>query len=282
MLLLVLDGMSVAVACELAESVSSLGWSEIEHEGDGRAVVLAGLPTVTEVSRTSLLSGRRQRGGQREERAGLAELAGAPTRLFHLGDLAGGAGAYLPPDVREAVLDAGRPLVAAVLNAVDDSLSGGDPARTRWTVDAVRHLRPLLEQAAVAGRAVVLVSDHGHVVDRPDSGVLRSNAGGGARWRPADGAAGEDEVLLAGSRVLLGDGRVVAAVDETLRYRARHEGYHGGASLGEMTIPLLVFTRHGSAPMDGWRRSPDHEPGWWGSPSGPVVVAQDASVDTLF
>jgi hypothetical protein len=181
-LLLVLDGMSAAVASELVESVAATGWTEQLPEGaDQRRVLLAGLPSVTEVSRTSLLSGRLQQGGQATERKGLVAVAGHRSVLFHLADLAGTAGSDLPLDVREAVLDVERPLVAAVLNAVDDSLSSGDPGRTRWTVDAVRHLRPLLERAAVAGRVLVLVSDHGHVVDKPDTGVLGAATGGGAR-----------------------------------------------------------------------------------------------------
>ena len=261
-LLLVLDGMSAAVACELAEHMTAAGWDEVTRDGT-RDVLLAGLPSVTEVSRTSLLTGRLQRGGQAEEKRGLPLAAGRGAVLFHLGDLAGVAGSDLPVDVREAVLDAGRPLVAAVLNAVDDSLSGGDPARTRWTVDAVRHLRPLLERAAIAGRTVIMVSDHGHVVDRPDVSGLRSASGGGARWRPAEGDVGEDEVLLAGPRVVLGGGQVVTAIDETLRYRARKEGYHGGAALAELAIPVLVMRRRGLEPPEGWSPAGDHAPAWW-------------------
>lgn len=41
-----------------------------------------------------------------------------------------------PDQVRQAIQDGSRRVVAAVLNAVDDSLSGGDPAPTRWTVGA--------------------------------------------------------------------------------------------------------------------------------------------------
>ena len=267
-LLLVLDGMSAAVACELAEHLAASGWSELVPREDGRrAALMAGLPTVTEVSRTSLLSGRLQRGGQREERAGLRDVAGPRAALFHLGDLAGGAGVDLPQDVRDAVLDVERPVVAAVLNAVDDALGGGDPARTVWTVDAVRHLRPLLERAAVAGRVVVLVSDHGHVVDQPDAGEVRRASGGGARWRPASEPPAVDEVLLEGRRVLLGDGRVVAAVDETLRYTPRAEGYHGGAALAELAIPVLVVVRRGTEPPAGWGVAAAQQPEWWDEPA---------------
>jgi hypothetical protein len=282
-LLLVLDGMSAAVASELAESVLTTGWTEqLPDSLDQRQVLLAGLPSVTEVSRTSLLSGRLQQGGQSAERRGLSEVAGPQSALFHLADLAGSAGTDLPLDVREAVLDLDRPVVATVLNAVDDSLSSGDPGRTRWTVDAVRHLRPLLERAAVAGRIVVLVSDHGHVVDRPDTGTLRSIAGGGARWRPATSEPLADEVLLAGPRVVLGEGRVVAAVDEGLRYRARKEGYHGGCALAEISIPVVVLLRRGASPLTGWRGVGPQAPAWWDPPVPVKAASPDSSEGTLF
>lgn len=245
-------------------------------------MLLAGLPSVTEVSRTSLLTARLQQGGPAAERKGLVEVAGPRAALFHLAELAGSAGSDLPLDVREAVLDVERPLVAAVLNAVDDSLSSGDPGRTRWTLDAVRHLRPLLERAAVAGRVVVLVSDHGHVVDRPDTGVLRAASGGGARWRPATSDAQQDEVLLAGPRVVLGEGRVVAPVDEGLRYRPRKEGYHGGCALAEVAIPVVLLLSRAASPVDGWHGVSAQAPSCWSAPAPVEASAPDESEGTLF
>lgn len=280
-LLLVLDGMSAAVACEVMEDVVTLGWDELVRAGR-RGVLLAGLPSVTAVSRTSLLTGKLQKGGQAEEKRGLPLVTGEGSVVYHLADLAGVAGSDVPLDVRDAVLDPSRPVVAAVLNAVDDSLSGGDPARTRWDVDAVRHLRPLLERAALAGRTVVMVSDHGHVVDKADSGTLRSATGGGARWRPGgNDDVKSDEVLLSGPRVVLGEGKVIAAVDEGLRYRARNEGYHGGAAMAELAIPALVMVRRGSPRPPGWESTGRTSPDWWIGPAVPAV-ADDHERETLF
>lgn len=263
-LLLVLDGLSAAVANEVVESALTLGWVEQQRNGSAaRDVLMAGLPTVTEVSRTSLLSGRLQRGGQREERRGVAEVLGGRAVLFHLRDLQARPGQDLPDDVRDAVQDTSRPVVAAVLNAVDDSLSGGDPARTRWTVSQVRHLAELLGRARAAGRVVVLTSDHGHVVDQGVDGEVRYNhEGGGLRWRPYDGVVGDDEARLVGPRVVLGDGDVVAAVKETLRYKQRHEGYHGGAALAELAIPFVVLARRGDVVV-GHTAVGSVAPRWW-------------------
>jgi hypothetical protein len=70
-----------------------------------------------------------------------------------------------------------------------------------------------------------------------------------SRWRPATGTdladIQRDEVRLTGRRVLLGDGDVISAVSETLWYRPRKEGYHGGAALAEMVIPWIVLARRG-------------------------------------
>lgn len=280
-LLVVLDGMSAAVACELVESVVGRDWVEQQRDPDlGRDVLLAGLPTVTEVSRASLLSGRRTRGGQREERSGLSAALGRETPLFHLGDLVSVPGRDLPLEVHEAVQSGANPVVGVVLNAVDDALSGGDPARTRWTVDAVRHLPALLERARVAGRVVLLTSDHGHVVDRgPDGDVFFQRPGAGARWRPAAEDVRDDEVRLRGSRVQLGDGDVVAAVAETLRYKQRNEGYHGGAALAELAIPFVALARRGWH-VAGWAAVPPSAPAWW---EGPVELdATGRSDGTLF
>lgn len=265
-MLLVLDGMSAAVAAELGESVTALGWVEHGHERVGhRGGLLAAFPTVTRVSRASLLSGRLVEGDQTQEKRGFVETLGSAV-LFHERELEAARGSDVAREVRDAIQDSSIEVVGAVLNAVDDSLSGGDPARTRWTVDAVRHLRPLLEQAAAAGRVVVLTSDHGHVVDQPVEGELRTATGGGSRWRPAPGAdepgIRDDEVRLTGRRVLMGDGDVVAAVSETLRYRPRHEGYHGGAALAEMSIPWMVMARRGSD-VPGHVVIGDQAPTWW-------------------
>lgn len=268
--LVVLDGMSAAVAHDVAESVAAQGWSEVSRSG-ARQGLLAGLPTMTEVSRTSLLSGRRTRGDQRTEKVAFQQLLGERARLFHKGDLVSPAGRDVNVDVREALLDGGVGVVGVVLNSIDDSLSTGAPGSTRWDVDTVTHLRQVLELAGSAGRVVVLTSDHGHVVDRED-GELRNSPGGSGRWRPATEAVKADEVRLSGPRVLLGDGDVVAAVDESLRYARRTAGYHGGAALAEITIPWMTFVRRGST-LEGLTPVDASPPTWWSS--SPMAATDD-------
>ena len=90
-LLLVLDGMSAAVGCQLAaDIIVGKRWVEVGRREDGREPVLATVPSITSISRTSLLSGALRSGGQGEERAGFAAFwHPRATHLFHKGDLRG-------------------------------------------------------------------------------------------------------------------------------------------------------------------------------------------------
>lgn len=275
-LMLVLDGMSTGVATQIMSSVLARpdGWAEVVVRGTNRrACGLAVLPTLTEHSRTSLLTGKLQSGGQSEERAGFAAVAKAAglagSRLFHKAPLdSSRPGFLLHEDVAAAIDDThGLPLVGCVLNTIDDALDRSDPAGISWTDEAVRHLRPLLAAALRSGRAVVLTADHGHVVERR-SGTQRSfDDLSSARSRASGAPAGEDEVLLAGPRVLAHGGKAVLAVDESLRYGPLKAGYHGGGSPAEVVVPLAVVvpegTVSGDKPLEGWELAPPQEPLWW-------------------
>jgi hypothetical protein len=76
----------------LVESLTRDTWRELTLQGGPRVGVLAALPTVTEVSRASLLPGRLTRGGQAVERAGLTAAIGPDTILFHKAALVAGSG----------------------------------------------------------------------------------------------------------------------------------------------------------------------------------------------
>ena len=260
-LLLVLDGMGVAAATELAESIlDSRVWKELTIGGGPRTGALAALPTVTEVSRCSLLSGQISVGGQAEERAGFAKLFPDGV-LLHKGALRAGAGEALDPEVREELENPDRPLVAAVVNTIDDALDRSEPGTAVWDLGAIRAVGHLLAWAH--DRVVVILSDHGHVVDRGTDAEVRASATDQNRWRSADDPPGDGEVLVAGSRVALGGGRVVLPWREHLRYGPRKAGYHGGASPAEAVIPLLVFTAGDENAVPGWSGAPVAAPSWW-------------------
>ena len=246
-LLLVLDGMSAGVGTEVITSVLARagdGWAEALLPGQNRrAAALAVLPTLTEVSRASLLCGELRTGGQDAERRGYDALTRAHrlpgAALFHKKPLdSSRLGFAVADDVAAAIADVtGRPLVTCVLNTIDDALDRSDPGGTDWGTDAVKHLAPLLDRARHAGRIVVLTADHGHIVERRQ-GTQRAYPGiSSGRSRAATEPAGDGEMLVAGPRVLRHDGRAVLAVDEHLRYGPLKAGYHGGGRPGRGRRP---------------------------------------------
>lgn len=277
-LMLVIDGLSVAVAADLAADAARIGWVEYAVPGHSRrAGALAVLPTLTEFSRCSLLSGELRSGAEDAERRGFAELVkkaalGAPDAgdradvpLFHKKELdTAPHGQALAPQIQTAIADTdNRPLVAAVLNTVDDMLHHTDPGGTDWTLQTIRHLRPLLEAARRAGRTVIITSDHGHVIERRDGELRKHEATHGSRARADQGSVGEGEVRVSGPRVLTGEGKAVLAVNERVRYGPLNAGYHGGGSPAEVVVPVMVL--HAGEARDGVALTTmgNVEPAWW-------------------
>ncbi|WP_327408768.1 BREX-2 system phosphatase PglZ [Streptomyces sp. NBC_01281] len=269
-LLIVLDGMSTAIATELGEELRA-SWAEFDPVDEGapcRRAVAAALPTLTSVSRTSLFAGKLMQGSQNDEARLFPTLplwGGAPAAVFHKDDLrADSAGNTFGPALTEALAD-GRTHVAVVLNAIDDRLSKeqklGDGA---WQTEHIPGLPDLLRIAATEGMAVVITSDHGHVVDRHGAKV-DTGAPLSARHRPPGGEMSSAEIALHGSRVVAPEsgGSIVALWDADSRYTARKAGYHGGASLSEFTIPVLAFLRFEASPPPTWRELGDPRPTWW-------------------
>jgi hypothetical protein len=268
--IVVLDGMSVAVGCELAEEVAASGlWMEAGRREDGREPALATVPSITSISRTSLLTGTLRSGAQPEENAGFGAFWGKrKSRLFHKGDLSPAPGCPLSDDVRDAILDPDM-VVGVVLNTIDDTLDKGkNGGIARWAVDDVTYLRVILDQARRAGRPVILTADHGHVLDQDQP--AREPRGDTARFRSGTAVGGE--VTIRGPRVIVGGGEVVAAVDEAIRYAPRRAGYHGGASAAEVVVPVFVLLPSASLLPPGWTAydAAGHAPDWWDPPVATV------------
>ncbi|WP_279329417.1 BREX-2 system phosphatase PglZ [Streptomyces sp. OS603R] len=274
-LLLVLDGMSAAVAAELGEQLRD-HWAEYDplpgaKDTPRRRAMAAALPTVTAVSRTSLFAARLMKGTQADEKRLFPAhrfWGGEDVAVFHKDDLrAGSSGEPFGPDLHDALVG-DRTHVAVVLNTVDDRLASeqklGDGA---WRLSDIGGLRALLRSAADQGRAVIVTSDHGHVVDRRaarvDADDVRS-----ARHRAPGGAVVEQEILLTGPRVLdpEPESRIVALWDADARYTSRKAGYHGGVALAEFAIPVLAFLPFGAKPPSGWRELGSQQPAWWSLP----------------
>jgi hypothetical protein len=270
-LLTVMDGMSLSVFHELTEGFPKLGWLEIgpseEAERGMRRYGVAVLPTVTEVSRASLLSGQIRRGSHEDEvrtfeGSQLLTIKGQAPRLFHKGTLSGDR-LGIEPEV-EAALRGPHRVVGVVLNVVDDWLGKGSEDAARWEVERIKSLVALLDVAAQTGRVVVMTSDHGHVRDHE---TLYVEGAGGTRWRPAGSAPADGEALVRSSRVCLASGEHAAVLPwtESMRYtKARQNGYHGGISPQEVLVPVAVFGHAGSpVPVPGFAEVPPGLPAWW-------------------
>ena len=269
-LVLIVDAMSMAVFRELEDDFTRRGWIElVADSAPASPAVIAALPTVTEVSRASLLCGAVTSGNAAAEKEGFAGHAGlraacaptAPPVLFHKGDLREAGAAGVATGVAAAIEDPGRRVAGVVINAVDDHLAKGDQVRFPWTAAHVRPIEELLDLCRAAGRAVVLLSDHGHVVERDTQ--LREGDGP-ERWRAAAGAPAADEVLLRGPRVVADGRRILAPWSERVRFGMKKNGYHGGAALQEVVLPFGVFAPADAAPhVAGWRETDPEIPSWW-------------------
>ncbi|MFJ8488788.1 BREX-2 system phosphatase PglZ [Streptomyces sp. NPDC094038] len=287
-LLLVLDGMSADVAVQLAGQLDPRAWTEVvprprAGEEPVRQAAVAMLPSVTKISRTSLLCGRPEEGGQDKERAGFTafwkkRLRDRDAQLFHKGGYEGPPGHRLAPELLRAL--ASDDIVAVVVNTIDDLLDDGREgiAQGRWRLDDIAKLPYLLNAARDYGRPVVLVSDHGHVLDRTPRGHQQTVAEDvqGARWRT--GTPAEGEIAVHGPRVRPRGARIVLPWREDIRYKARQAGYHGGASLAEVTVPVITLVPSGDLVPEGWTLLPAEgvAPPWWhGDPD--TTTAQPAA-----
>lgn len=273
-LLLVLDGMSVAAFRQLLDNLVRRDWVELGSRGLGiPKPAIATLPSITEVSRWSLLAGRLDAGRRGIEKAEfrgnqkLAELAGGAVRpqLFVKGDLSTGDQLGLASDVSAAILNSRCRLVGVVVNAMDDLLAASDQVALAWDIDSIKPLRELLHAARESERLVVITSDHGHVLDANSQQVGTSSGESGDRYRAPTASLGDGEVRIAGRRIQQATGQpeVVCLAKKGLRYQTKKRGYHGGACVQEVVVPFTVLRHVACPPPEGWDDLPPFQPSWW-------------------
>jgi hypothetical protein len=298
-LLIVMDGMGYAVFHELIEDITERGWIEIAPEGKGWPVAaIAALPSITEVSRASLLCGKLTKGSSADEAAGfesheaLRNIARAkPPVLFHKNRLTEAGRNELAADLCEELASEKRKIVGVVVNAVDDHLLKGEQLNVSWDLNHIPVLEHLLYAARDAGRAVIITADHGHVLNwgtayrqsAPTSRLSDEKANErsdekGERYRSAEGAPEEDELLISGTRVV--PGKIIAPWSEQVRYAMKKHGYHGGLTPQECVVPCCVLVRYNQKLerlSNDWSERPLHQPAWWSRPEparpGPVLAS---------
>lgn len=273
-LLVVLDGMSTAIYRELQADFAVHGWVEVvENTEVGDACLISALPSITQVSRCSLLSGRLSSGNAQAEKAAFTEhpllKKHASTRfppvLLHKSELQQFGSGALAPKVRGLIAGTEHRVVGVVINAVDDQLSSSSQVSVRWNFRTMPILHQVLEAARDAGRTVMVTSDHGHILDH-DTQFTDSGAGErGERYLTQGRAANTEEVALMGPRVLSEYGKVILPWSEKMRYtKARSHGYHGGGSLQELVIPLGIYVNARDAKgLEDWHEVQRALPSWW-------------------
>lgn len=285
-LVLLLDGMSCAVFREISADVLENDWIEVGFDIKQRYLGLSAIPSVTEVSRTSLFCGSLRRGQASDEIAGFASHPAllkvskqtASPRLFHKASLEDTEDTSLSAEVRKAIADKKLRVVGVVVNAVDDYLDKGDQIDVAWTIQQIRVLAPILAEARSAERIVILLSDHGHICERQTEPRPGED---GVRWRNASAPAGDGELEITSERVKVAeDGKIVVPWTEKIRYGTRKNGYHGGVTPQEMVIPIGLFCGGVRLP-EGFEALPIDLPSWWTEPAGPQVdvIKEEPSVE---
>ena len=290
-LVLVMDGMDYGSYRELEADLANQGWAAHGPEGQsGVVTALSTIPSVTQVARSSLLSGALCQGNSDKERKAFAQRkalvdavgsGNSKPTLYHKGALSDG-GSDLPDEVRDAIANARQRIVGVVLNAVDDHLAKSDQLRLRWGTEQFRQLAALLEAARVSGRTVVLTSDHGHVMDWQSHQPVHAEDG---RWRRNEGDPlnGELKVENPAIQAVLDTKAVIVPWSEAIRYVRKSNGYHGGATPQEVVVPVSVlrFIGYGdSVDLSGWSALPEREPIWWESEQGSSPKRSEASSES--
>jgi len=298
-LLVVLDGMSWAVCHEMLEDIRQDHWFEstLDESNAPPAPVIATIPSVTNFSRASLLSGVLAKGDQNLEKKNfeanktLTEICDKryPPVLYHKKDITEGNRGAISDEVSKKLLSTTSKVIGVVINAIDDRLSNAQQVVDHWSISLISPLRALLRLARDSGRVVILASDHGHVWHRPD-GQYRPHDES-SRWRSNDGKCGDDEIVLEGSRVIAGDKSIIVPWSEKVYYGRQQNGYHGGATPQEMVCPLILLTDKTSA-YSGLTRCEYPKPDWWSAapvaspeirePQVTITVPQKVGPPTLF
>lgn len=270
-LLLVLDGMNAPVFHQLARDLAGHGWMPAAvPDTEVPMPVLSALPSLTRVSRWALFAGRLAHGTRPAEAVAfrdhpaLAEVKskGKPC-LFAKGDLTTGDEAGLSIEVRTALAGTDHRVVSVLLNVIDDQLATGGQLDITWTINSIGILPSVLDAASQGGRTLVVLSDHGHILELGATRQVKYDGVAEARCR--NGAtAGTDEEVFGGERVRLANGvdSLILPITETLRYTQKAGGYHGGATDLETLIPMGVFTQ-GEDPAAGYRPVDLAAPTWW-------------------
>ncbi|MCR9165143.1 MAG: BREX-2 system phosphatase PglZ [Nannocystaceae bacterium] len=298
MLVLLMDGMGWAQAVELLQLLETdnapwrpIAWNTTAFSPgkDFFTPVLAQLPSETKVSRSAFFAGKPTASGVNRMKLDDAKLwadhkALAPfysgTKAPKLRVKSNGfeTNGSVSKPTRTLIQDRDEPVVAVVVNAIDDQLASSPQEERTWKVDDIVALRELLDAALVAGRTVLIGSDHGHVSGQRLQYTSNDSKGeSGSRWRTwNDGdTVREYEVAVESSCAWAPKGSdvrgVIVLADDQHSYSSKRcYGEHGGATLAEVVTPTFVLgheglkqPKPGSAPDPALESRGARPPAWW-------------------
>ncbi len=280
-LMLVLDGCDLASFLEILESLPparriGLTLPEVRDAVlrddlmamGALAAAISPLPTVTSHSRRALFAGEIAGNGALDDTEAAAANATAdqrawnrntalgetPRRLFLKGDL-GTTG--------QPLLDALRGketrILAAVLNGVDDALSSKEMTPLPlWSLGTLGvGAADIVQVAMDEGWCILVTADHGHT---PFVSSDRKVAQTGLGQRFSAEAA-EGTVELRSGPLPRQPLHVLARFGAFLGHQRR--GFHGGASIEEVVVPLAFLGR-----VRGEQEGRPRAPTWWWSADG--------------
>lgn len=268
-LLIVMDGMNYAVFREIKKDLQRNGWQSFAPKSEDLKPVIAALPSVTSVSRTSLLCGKLLKGNSSTEvkyfskNQSLASVSKTayPPKIFHKASIAEGIGASLTKELTDALYSEEQKIVGVVVNSIDDHLAKSEQIAISWNLKSIPLLNKLLIAAIESDRIVIITSDHGHVIEQ--DAAFHKGEFAGERYRETGDEPKTGELVVMGSRVLANNGnRIIAPWSETIRYAKKKHGYHGGISPQECLIPLAIISKSPEV-LKNWFVRDEYYCQWW-------------------
>lgn len=282
--LVVLDGCSYPVFLELLYALSQDSSFPLGIKPDKSGLVagmpaLSPLPTVTSHARGAIFLGElpndplvaetvfRDQDEAKTDKARFNQNAalGARTRkLFLKGDLTDGGQALL-----STLGDDSVSVVGVVFNAVDDQIGSSNTGATvKISPEDITAFKPALRVALKAGRRVLVTADHGHspYIDKS----LRAGNGKTPRYT----TLGKHDAVPEGFIEIDVAGLGGPAERRAFAWRSGaylggpQVGFHGGAGLEEVVVPLAWIERDGLYA---------DEPAWWYGRGALAEVAPVAS-----
>ncbi|HEY5377149.1 MAG TPA: BREX-2 system phosphatase PglZ [Polyangiaceae bacterium] len=276
--LLVLDGCDLASFLEILDAIPAergigLALPEV-HDAVLRddlsamnafGVAISPLPTVTSHSRRALFAGEIPGNAALDDTESAvanatadqiawkrnSALGDTPRRLFLKGDLGGAAQPLL-----DALQGKDLRVVAAVLNGVDDALSSKETTTLPcWSLGALGSGAAEVVQAAIAeGWCVLVTADHGHTpFVAPERKAAPSGLGQRFSAEAVPGAVAFRNGPLPRQPLHL-----LTRFGGWVGPQSR--GFHGGASLEEVAVPLAFLGR-----VRGAQEGRPSAPSWWWS-----------------